>query len=63
MPAPSTTNDLLELVRKSGLIAPERLDDFLDSAGGERFVAEKAGEPARRRRHDNAVPGRAISAG
>jgi serine/threonine protein kinase len=33
MPAPSTTNDLLELVRKSGLIAPERLDTFLDSAG------------------------------
>jgi eukaryotic-like serine/threonine-protein kinase len=33
MPAPSTTIDLLELVRKSGLIAPERLDDFLDQAG------------------------------
>ena len=28
MPAPSTTNDLLQLVRKSGLIAPERLDDI-----------------------------------
>ena len=32
MPAPTTTNDLLELVRKSGLIAPERLEDFLESA-------------------------------
>src|SRR5262249_19317665 len=33
MPAPSTTTDLLDLVRKSGLIAPERLDGFLDEAG------------------------------
>ena len=41
MPAPSTTNDLLELVRKSGLIAPERLDDFLDSAGDEDLSPKK----------------------
>jgi tRNA A-37 threonylcarbamoyl transferase component Bud32 len=29
MPAPATTDDLLDLVRKSGLIEPERLDAFV----------------------------------
>ena len=29
MPAPNTTDDLVELVRKSGLVEPERLDAFL----------------------------------
>jgi serine/threonine protein kinase len=41
MPAPSTTNDLLELVRKSGLIAPERLDDFLERVGEDSVSPKK----------------------
>jgi serine/threonine protein kinase len=33
MPAPATTDDLLDLIRKSGLIDPARLDAFLEEAG------------------------------
>jgi eukaryotic-like serine/threonine-protein kinase len=33
MPAPATTDDLLDLIRKSGLIDPVRLEAFLEQAG------------------------------
>jgi serine/threonine protein kinase len=35
MPAPATIDDLLDLIRKSGLVDPNRLDDFLQQAGPE----------------------------
>ncbi len=43
MPAPATADDLLQLVRKSGLVAPQRLDEY---AAGLRAGGRAPSDPA-----------------